>query len=152
MKLIKHSKQEIAMQHLNLALAEYVKGVNLYSVLHLAGAAEEILGNLVKLKGKRNSLAQDVDLRQSYWNITGRSVNEKEDRDHILKSKNGIKHLNSEKDIELEMDIEYETKETIRRALGNYNQLKIPISPEILAYHQYERNKNNNIDLDAPSN
>lgn len=135
----KHSKQAIAIQHLNLALAEYVKGVNSYSVLHLVGASEEMLGNLVKLKKKRSSLERAVDLIQSWWNITGKEVNRKQDRERILKVKNGIKHLDGEKDTELEADIDYENKETIRRALENFNQLQIPVTPEILAYHQYER-------------
>lgn len=142
MKLTKHSKQAIAMQHLNLALAEYVKGINLYSVLHLVGAAEEMLGSLVKSeKRERSSLEHEVDSMQSWWNITGKDVNRKQDRERILKVKNGIKHLDGEKDTELEADIDYENKETIRRALENFNQLQIPISPEILAYYEYERIK-----------
>lgn len=136
----KHSKQSIAIQHLNLALAEYVRGVNSYSVLHLAGAAEEMLGMLVKLKNKRSSLERAVDWMQSWWNVTGKDVSRKQDRDRILKIKNGVKHIDGENDTELEADIEYENKEIIRRALENFNQLSIPVTPEILAYHQHVRN------------
>ena len=134
-----HNKQDIAIQHLSLALVEYIKGNNAYSVLHLAGAAEEMLGNLVKIKKKRSSLEHAVDWMQSWWKIIGNEKQRKEDAKHILKVKNGVKHLDGKNDMVLIADIEYENKETIRRALENYNLLQIPATPEILDYYQHER-------------
>lgn len=137
-----HNKQDIAMQHLNLALAEYIKGQNLYSVLHLAGAAEEMLGKLVQLKSKRNGLMSAIDWAQSWWKIRGATVKPKEDRKRILHAKNGVKHIDGIDDFELLADIPHEIKETIRRALQNFNQLNITHTPEILAYYKYVKNVN----------
>jgi hypothetical protein len=135
-----HSKQDIAMQHLNLALIEYIKGQNPYSVLHLVGAAEEMLGKLVQLKNKRNGLMSAIDWMQSWWKIRGAVIERKEDRKRILHAKNGVKHIDGIDDLELSADIPYEIKETIRRALQNFNQLNISLSPEILEYYKHERN------------
>ena len=44
-----HKKIDIAMQYLNLALREYTSGQNIFAVIHLAGAAEELLGKIVSL-------------------------------------------------------------------------------------------------------
>lgn len=137
-----HSKQDIAMQHLNLALTEYIKGQNPYSVLHLAGAAEEMLGKLVQLRKKRSGLMSAVDWAQSWWKIRGVTVEPKEDRKRILYAKNGVKHIDGIDDFELRADIPHEIKETIHRALHNFNQLNITHSPEILAYYGHMKKVN----------
>lgn len=136
-----HNKQDIAMQYLDLALSEYIKGKNPYCVLHLAGAAEEMLGKLVQLKNKRNALAAAIDRMQSWWRISGAAIASGEDRKRILHAKNGIKHIDGVNDLELRLDVSYEIKETIRRALQNFNQLNISQSPAILAYYQHEKNR-----------
>ena len=140
MNITTHNKQEIAIQHLNLALSEYTKSNNLYSVIHLAGAAEEMLGTIVKIHKKQKALERAVDWMQSWRKIIGKENKRKDDAKHILKVKNGVKHLDGKKDMELTADIGYECKEIIRRALENFNQLQIQITPEILAYYQHERN------------
>lgn len=135
------------MQHLNLALLEYIEGSNLYSVLHLAGAAEEMLGRLVELKEKRSGLMFTMDLALSWQRIRGANVMPKAVRNRILEAKNGVKHINGLDDLELRVDIAYEVKETICRALHNFNQLNISHTPEILAYYKYEKSRKRTVEV-----
>ena len=51
-----YSKQSIALAQLETALRLFSVGEDLISVITLAGAAEEILGKLVKSQGRDNSL------------------------------------------------------------------------------------------------
>ena len=50
-----YSKQDIAIEYLNLALVEYVKGTNMFAALNLAGAAEEMLGKIVRLNWAKSA-------------------------------------------------------------------------------------------------
>lgn len=136
----KHCKKQIAIEHLNLALSLRIEGRNPYSILHLAGAAEEMLGKLVMLKTRKNSLERVIDWIQSWGAISGRHIDRKAGRVFVLGAKNGVKHINGEHDLSLEADIEYEVTQTINRAIENFNMLGLPVSLEILNYREFQRN------------
>ena len=62
MNIEKHHKQEIATRHLETALLLYFAQKDLFSVITLAGAAEEILGQLLRLRepGEKQSPFRSV--------------------------------------------------------------------------------------------
>ena len=139
-----YSKSDIAMQYLNLALSEYVKGQNMFAVIHLAGAAEELLGQIVYINTRENALSRDQQSMRSWYAILEKNTpSNKELNDRIfLKAKNGIKHINKKDpaDLEIEIDLLREAKEVIRRAIENFNQIpELKYSDELIAYHEHEK-------------
>jgi hypothetical protein len=140
----KYSKSDIAMQYLNLALSEYVKGQNMFAVIHLAGAAEELLGQIVYINTRENALSRDQQSMRSWYAIREKNTpSNKELNDRIfLKAKNGIKHINKKDpaDLEIEIDPLREAKEVIRRAIENFNQIpELKHSDELIAYYEHEK-------------
>ncbi len=140
-KLKKYQKIDIAMEHLNLALKEYVAQNNMFSVIHLAGAAEEMLGKVVCLNKKESALDNTQNwFRRWYSNLGKDTPANKDINKFILKTKNGVKHIKNCNDLSLEVDAKREAKEIIRRAIENFNQLpELTITLEIIAYHNHEK-------------
>ena len=136
-----YKKQEIAMQYFNLALREYVSGDNLFAVINLAGVSEEMLGKIVSINNNVSALERTQKWLRSWYTITGKDTPPNKDLNrHLLKVKNGIKHINGEGDLEIEFDIGREAKEIIRRAIENFNQIPdLNQSEELLAYYQHEK-------------
>ena len=136
-----YKKQDIAMQYFNLALVEYIKGENMFAVLHLAGAAEEMFGEIVSFRSCETSLDRIHRSIKSWYRISKKDLPKKRDlNNHILKVKNGIKHIDHPKDLEIEFDINREAKEMIRRAIENFIQLpELKQSKELLAYYKHEK-------------
>lgn len=73
--LNKYRKQDIAIEYLNLALTEYVKGENLFAALNLAGAAEELLGKIVQLNDFSNAHENMVTTLGSWYQIAKKAEN-----------------------------------------------------------------------------
>ncbi|MDL4864859.1 hypothetical protein NPJ88_021230, partial [Halomonas elongata] len=117
-------KEEIAMEYLNLALREYVTGRNLIAVINLAGAAEEILGKIVSFKESENALQRVQMWMRSWFKLVGKEAPANKDLNrHVLKIKNGIKHIDGKDDLYIEFDMAREAKEAIRRAIENFNKI-----------------------------
>lgn len=136
-----YKKEDIAMQYFNMALTEYVKNMNMFAVIHLAGAAEEMLGEIVKINNKENALKRHQSSLRRWWKIIGKSTpGNSELNNHILNTKNSIKHINGNDDLEIEVDLYKEAKEIIGRTIENFNQIpSLQQSPELLAYYQHEK-------------
>lgn len=136
-----YSKQDIAIEYLNLALVEYVKGTNMFAALNLAGAAEEMLGEIVRLNGAKSAHDKMIATLGSWYQVAKKAMPKKREiSNFILSAKNGAKHLDGENDLTIELDLEKEVKEIIRKALENYNQIPGLVSTkEMLAYYQHEK-------------
>lgn len=136
-----YEKEDIAMQYFNLALSEYVNNKNIFAVIHLAGAAEEMFGDIVSINNGENALKRSQRWLRSWYKIIGKSTpGNSELNKHILNVKNGIKHINDGNDLEIEMDLYKEAKQVIRRSIENFNQIpSLQQSPELLAYYQHEK-------------
>lgn len=137
-----YNKQDIAIEYLNLALAQYVKGTNMFAALNLAGAAEELLGKIVTLNGTKCAHDSYIAMLGSWYQIAKKAIPKRGDiNNFILKAKNGAKHLNGENDLTIELDLKKEVKETIRKAIENYNQIPgLTVTNEMLEYYQHEKN------------
>lgn len=136
-----YNKRDIAMQYFNAALKEYVEGKNMFVVIHLSGAAEEMFGRLVSINNVETSLQRAQRWMRSWYSVIGKNTpNNSELNKHILKVKNGIKHIDGVNDLEIEFDINREAKEIIRRAIENFNQLpELKLSAELIAYYKNEK-------------
>ncbi|MDC8748685.1 hypothetical protein NY751_22120 [Xanthomonas campestris] len=69
-------KREIAKRQLITACELYIQERDFLSILTLTGAAEEILGVLLKREGKTNTVDSIVDFRR----IAGADTNQKRNR------------------------------------------------------------------------
>lgn len=136
-----YDKKDIAMQYFNLALSEYVKGKNMFVVLHLAGAAEEMFGKMVSLRSTETALERVQRWMRTLYELQGKDKPQnKELNKHILKIKNGVKHNDGLQDLEIEFDIKREAQEFIRRAIENFNQIpELKQSEELLEYYRHNK-------------
>ena len=118
-------KFEIAERQLLHAIDLYLAGNHLLSAITLAGAAEEILGKLVKRADKSNALEMRTDtLCELYEFLFKESADRKALRDHNNRARNELKHLNSNKtDLAVELNLDKEAAKLIKRAIQNYKQL-----------------------------
>ena len=122
MELVKLTKFEVAKLQL-------VKAVDLFCsqeplpAITLAGAAEEILGKLVKECGGTNALEEEIkdrcDLYQTVFGFLGEP---KEFATLMNNPRNELKHLMSGN--ELELNLEEEAINLIQRAIDNFQKVK----------------------------
>lgn len=113
------AKLNIATAQLDTAIALYLDGKDLISVITLAGAAEEILGKLAEKAGARSAFNETVDrlcaMHEAMWA-------EEPDRTAYVKqrtrARNEFKHIGLHP--ELNVDLEREAVSVLRRAIANY--------------------------------
>ncbi|NOH95512.1 hypothetical protein [Vibrio sp. 99-70-13A1] len=134
-----YNKQDLAIDHLNLALSLYVKNENMASVIHLAGAAEEMLGKIVRFTNKEN--AKDALFRQmhTWWQQvlnTDTPKNSVLDKT-VLNAKNTVKHINGKDDLTVELDLKKQARQLLDRAVENYHKIPgLRNTPEMCEYYR----------------
>jgi hypothetical protein len=118
----KIDKQEIAERQLVRAIELYIEGSDLVSAITLAGAAEEILGELAKTLAKKHALETKAEmLSKIYQHTFKKPPNPKKFISHMNRAKNELKHIGT--GTTLKLDLETEAVELIERAITNYNIL-----------------------------
>lgn len=117
------TKFEAAERQLIHAIELYLEGIHLISAITLAGAAEEILGELVKLSGKENALELKVKvLCGMYEHVFNEPAKPKSFFKIRNKARNELKHIMTGDS--LNIDLEEEAAKLIDRAITNYKKLK----------------------------
>ncbi|MCQ8117781.1 hypothetical protein [Methylomonas rosea] len=116
------TKFEIAERQLLVAIEMFIAR-NPIPALTLAGAAEEILGKLVKKLGGTNALEEDInDSCELSETVFGDRGNSKEFADLMNAPRNELKHLMSGEAIEF--DLEEAAINLISRAIINFEKLR----------------------------
>ena len=119
----KLTKIEIAQQQLLHAIDLFCSGEKLVSAITLAGAAEEILGELVVDTGQTSSLENEVkDRCELFESFFGRAQDPKTFYGFQNNARNELKHVCTGKDVEL--DLEEEAVKLIERAIINFQLLR----------------------------
>jgi hypothetical protein len=115
-----YAKQSIALAQLETALRLFRTGDELISVITLAGAAEEILGKLVRKRGQDNSLDS---LKKTAAAIHERLFSERIDTsviaDRANRARNALKHLTAGGD-PVSLDLREEAVDILNRAVDDY--------------------------------
>jgi hypothetical protein len=94
MKIEQFSKKEVALSQIETALDLFLSGGNLFSVITLAGAGEEILGRYLKAQGKKSAMDQGVEAFQAiYWELFRKNRNTKDAQKVLNEAKNQAKHM-----------------------------------------------------------
>ena len=113
-------KREIALRQLKAAAKHYQQREYVCSIT-LSGAAEEILGQLVKKRTGTNQLDSEVNyLRSIYQYFTKKIPTNRELIWEINKVKNELKHNDIGENKWVEADFEQEAASLFVRAMKNY--------------------------------
>lgn len=118
------SKLEIAQRQLDVAASLFVSDGDYLAVVTLAGAAEEILGNLLRRAGHETMFDHLVELdRELTGGRTQKVVN-----DEVNRVRNALKHANfpSEDTVVIEPG---EATAMLGRALVNFNRFTGGLTP-----------------------
>ena len=122
MELVRLTKFEVAKKQLVKAIELFCAQEPLPAIT-LAGAAEEILGKLVKDRGDTNVLEEEIkDRCDLYQAVFGCPGDAKEFATLMNKPRNELKHLMSGN--KLEINLEEEAVNLIQRAIDNYQTLE----------------------------
>lgn len=117
------SKIEIGTRQLSTAIDLYLQNGDLVSVVTLAGAADEILGKLVKLQAENSALDDLVDrLCKMHEAVFQETVNPKKFAELRNRARNEFKHISS--GVPFGTNLEQEARSMIRRAIENYRKLR----------------------------
>lgn len=122
-------KMLVAMELLGKALESYFDGAN-FAAIHLAGAAEEILGTYVTRIGKETGAENAFTSMRNLAAYLSEPVNGQEEKaaqkeiSVLMNSpRNRTKHLNGEGDDDILFDPRTEAKDLLNRAVSDYNHL-----------------------------
>lgn len=140
------SKLAIASEYLTRAIELYFRGNSYCSALHLAGAAQELLGKFVERSGgvsAHTSLAQGAARISGFLDPHGVPSTEREMKDIINRAKNRVKHMNAAGDDVIEFDPQTHAREMLDLAVSEFYQLwgdgaELEMSDEIERYNRYQ--------------
>lgn len=137
-----YRKLDIAAQQLDAALRFYFDERDYFSAITLAGAAEEILGVHLKIRGQPNAFDEDLksSLRVYRW-LFGEEQAPGSMHKTINRAKNGSKHMYGKNDAELYCDPAEEAKSVLDGAVTNYYRLmaheELPETPLIRKFSHH---------------
>ena len=147
MHYTKLTKLEIAERQLFHAVELYLAGNQLVAAITLAGAAEEILGKLVKREGKTNALDEKVEsLCKVFEFIFKEPANPKEFIELRNNARNQLKHIGNGETVEI--NLEDEAVKLLNRAIKNYKKIK-PGHYELFRDFEKERLRRHKLEASA---
>ncbi len=127
-----HLRIELAEQQLEVALELFLSGRSMVSALTLAGAAEEILGNALKLRGKKTTLEYEHSVIAPVEAFLRREpLNWKTFINEKNRVRNAAKHMDDATDSEVVADLEDEALWMLVRACDNYKRLDLQPTPRM---------------------
>jgi hypothetical protein len=134
--------EDAALAQLEVALRLYFDGVeqDLLSVITLAGAAEEILGQLLVAEGKENSIEQikkAVVAISERLSLDGNAMSLTQAANRANRAKNKLKHWDGRTDEPmLKLDPAEEARDMLSRAIDNYWMLKLDLTPAMARFQR----------------
>ena len=130
MPVEQHGRREMALQQLETALAIYFERRDYYSVITLAGAADEIFGQLLQASGEEPRLESiKKSVVAIFERLNGRSLNPLWVAERANLARNALKHWNEGKPLIVKFDAVQEAKDMLTRAIANYWALEEMLSP-----------------------
>jgi len=123
----------IALAQLETSLRLYFEGSDYFSVITLAGAAEEIFGKMLSAKGIENSLeSKKRTVSQISQKLFGARVSPRWTADRANKARNVLKHLTSPT---VTFDLKEEARDILDRAISNYCLLEEWLTPAMERFY-----------------
>lgn len=127
-------KLEIADEMLESAIGSYLDSEKYFSALHLAGAAQEIYGKWLRIRGGQDFSTMMLNHADKIFDapIDRRAI-KKEDR----RSKNSIKHMDNESDRFVHLNPQLDSFMAISEAVTEYLMLRRPETTNITRFKSY---------------
>lgn len=129
--LRKLSKRQISEKQIYRAILVLEEQDDPVSAITLAGAAEEILGNMLRDKGMKCAFEAKVEWDKEMWAFAKKRADEigysldapdeKEIKGNANRIRNGLKHKTDGRPVKT--DYYYHAEEMIARAISNYHVL-----------------------------
>jgi hypothetical protein len=132
------NKIAVARAQLEAAIKAFLAQGDPFVVITLAGAAEEILGRTVELRGGDSAVGSLAKGAASvHRQLYGEEIPEKQFRRRANLPRNAIKHVDSLEDLEVEFDPTEEAIDVLVRATENYALLGQPFSDTIQRFQDW---------------
>lgn len=139
--MIEYAKIEIAVEYLDAAIDEREIHSRYFAAMNLAGVSEELLGKVLRVKGKKDRLTSVVEdltyIQDNLWNKLGWAKRSpKECKKFLGSTKNAIKHMDAGSDLNarLYFEVEDESKWLIKSAIQNLDAIGIKRSEKVEAF------------------
>jgi hypothetical protein len=130
---------DIALMYLDAALTHFNNKEYIIS-LHLAGAADDLLGKILEQRNTSTSLADRVRLISLAYKNHGAEMSDKDIRDKLNFHKNKVKHVDTPVDPMFRTaDWENEADHMLLRAITNYEKV-FGNPPDTKAFDLYLNN------------
>jgi hypothetical protein len=137
-----HRKVDVATEQLESAIRLFFYGNDYYSALTLAGAAEEIFGQMLLALGKEPRLHSFARSYTYLMNVLNdQQLDELQVRREANAARNAVKHFNSFSELTVVFDAREEAVDMISRAADNRKALFLEPTEEIQRFEKfYEEN------------
>ena len=127
MSEVTYQRVDLAIEQLDTALELFLTDQSLAAVLTLAGAAEEILGKAISLKGRQDALRYKYDvLNSTHQALHGKPLEWKQFSDGENRARNALKHMRSLSEDTITTDLHGAALWMLVRARANYHELDCP--------------------------
>lgn len=126
-------KTEIARREIETAIDLFLKDQDFISALDLAGAAEEILGVLLRRAGTANMLQH---LHEWYKATYDHNISFGDFARNANFTRNTLKHASSADEDEVEVH-RWKTVQMLMRALYNWKALSLQPTPKMLEFNAW---------------
>jgi hypothetical protein len=136
-----YTKRQVALRQIETALRLFEEQDDLISVVTLAGAAEEILGKLVKREGQTNALDSLSSAAHAMYQYLfgGEPLPPKHFADRANIARNAFKHLRTAGGDAVTLDLREEAVDMLTRAIDNYWYLETNLTPAMERFCRSQR-------------
>ena len=129
---------KLAEEQLDVALELFLSKRSLVSALTLAGAAEEILGQALKFRGKRTTLEfEHSAIEQVETFLRSQPFLWKDFINEKNRVRNAAKHMREQSEAEVIADLEDEALWMLVRACDNHKRLDLEATPRIAEFDNW---------------
>lgn len=121
-------QQQVALRQLATALELYAAGEDYFSVITLAGAAEEILGMQLRSRGEDNAMETlAAGAAEMFRYLYGEERDAKTFAKRANRARNSLKHPRPDGTVRL--DPREEARDMLNRAVDNFWRLEARLTP-----------------------
>jgi hypothetical protein len=131
-----HSRVDLAVEQLDVALELFLKKRSYVAALTLAGAAEEILGKALSLQGARTILDQWY-LNMAFVDNINEPISSLAYASKINRDRNSVKHMQSLDQITIDADLLESAMWMLYRACANYEWLNLPTTKRMRSFDRW---------------
>ncbi|MFQ5433073.1 MAG: hypothetical protein ACE5EN_11285 [Nitrospinota bacterium] len=122
----------IALTQLETALRLFFESEDYFSVITLAGAADEIFGKMLSARGIENSLESTKNaVAAIHLKLYGEDLAEKDIIERANRAKNALKHFDKNNTPTITFNAKEEAIDMLNRAIDNYWSLKEWLTPSM---------------------